>query len=232
MNFSAPTSWNASYGASVETVLSIKSEDGIEYAIDELKVARIRDDDVYPGVRVSVPARIDRVMLVAFTAIALLFTLGPLLAVLWKAVLGGGLLAGGFWFAKRAGDAIPEVTAGDGSGSVGADIGALSAAARAEYANEAGGLKQASKESAGAVLVAEGIVGLENPFNSKARGGLYSSMIGVLCGVALFFYAPMVSTLVTGEPDDVRVEGTAVEWVDYTTTNDDGETSTRWKPVY
>jgi len=44
----------------VENVLSIESEDGVEYAVAELKVARIRDDDVYPGVRVSVPARIDR----------------------------------------------------------------------------------------------------------------------------------------------------------------------------
>lgn len=46
--------------AVIADVLSIESEDGVEYAVDELRVARIRDDDVYPGARVSVPARIDR----------------------------------------------------------------------------------------------------------------------------------------------------------------------------
>ncbi len=44
----------------VAAVLSVGSDDGVAYDLGQLRVSRIRDDDVYPGVRVAVPARIDR----------------------------------------------------------------------------------------------------------------------------------------------------------------------------
>jgi hypothetical protein len=44
----------------VREVLAVEADDGVSYAIDQISVATIRDADVYPGVRVSVPARIDR----------------------------------------------------------------------------------------------------------------------------------------------------------------------------
>jgi len=44
----------------VQEVLAVESKDGVGYVVDQMKVSTIRDDDVYPGVRVSVPATIDR----------------------------------------------------------------------------------------------------------------------------------------------------------------------------
>lgn len=44
----------------VAAILAIECDDGVTYAVDQLSVAAIREGDVYPGVRVSVPASIDR----------------------------------------------------------------------------------------------------------------------------------------------------------------------------
>ncbi len=44
----------------VTTILAIDSDDGVSYAADQLSVTAIRESDLYPGVRVAVPATIDR----------------------------------------------------------------------------------------------------------------------------------------------------------------------------
>ena len=97
--------------------------------------------------------------------------------------------------------ATAAAPAGDDDGSVEGDLGALGRAV--SEATSDPNVRSAGKEAAGAVLVAEGIVGIENPFNSRNRGGLYSSAIGVLAGIALLLYAPVVGVLVTGTEDDI-----------------------------
>lgn len=44
----------------VEEILAVECDDGVVYEPQRLKTNAIRDQDAYPGVRVSVPARIDR----------------------------------------------------------------------------------------------------------------------------------------------------------------------------
>lgn len=46
--------------AMVAAILVVDSDDGVTYATDQISVTAIREDDLYPGVRVSVPANIDR----------------------------------------------------------------------------------------------------------------------------------------------------------------------------
>lgn len=46
--------------AMVETVLAVENDDGVSYSVDKISVSTIRDDDIYPGVRVVVPTMIDR----------------------------------------------------------------------------------------------------------------------------------------------------------------------------
>ncbi len=48
----------------VSEILAIEVDDGVVYALDQINAASIRDDDVYPGVRVTVPAAIERARLV------------------------------------------------------------------------------------------------------------------------------------------------------------------------
>ena len=44
----------------VSEIVQVPSGDGVTYQPDQMKVGTIRDGDTYPGVRVSVPAQIDR----------------------------------------------------------------------------------------------------------------------------------------------------------------------------
>jgi Nucleotidyl transferase AbiEii toxin, Type IV TA system len=50
--------------AVVAAILKIDSDDGVSYAVDEISVTTIREGDAYPGVRVTVPAAVDRARVV------------------------------------------------------------------------------------------------------------------------------------------------------------------------
>ena len=171
-----------------------------------------------------------RWLVAAFGAVGLLLVLAPFLLTLSRVVAGGGAVLGGGLLAGRVATATAAAPAGDDDGSVEGDLGALGRAV--SDATSDPNVRSAGKEAAGAVLVAEGIVGIENPFNSRNRGGLYSSAIGVLAGIALLLYAPVVGVLVTGTEDDIRVDGTITEWTEGTRQNDEGETVRFWSPTY
>ena len=168
-------------------------------------------------------------LVVAFGAVAMTLVLTPFLHTLWRVLLGGGTIAAGAWLGKRTKTALSGIDT-SGTGTIVSDAGALKSATLDQHRSDAS-TQSATKEAAGAVLIAEGIVGIENPFTSRSRGGLYSSLIGVLVGVGLFFYAPIVGSLLTGDADDVRVDGVVVDSIEVVTTQDDGTELTMWQPV-
>ena len=202
------------------------SEDRPPRIGDSREVVVTTDETAAPRLRNANP----RWLVAIFGLVGLLMVFSPLLFGIWRFVFGGGSLLGGLWLAKRASALDPAP--GSGANQPGSDLDALKNATFAEYGDDSSGLRQAGKEAAGAVLITEGLVGIENPFSSRTRGGLYSSAIGVLAGVGLLLFAPVVGALVTGEADDVRVDGFAVEWVENTRTNDEGERVTTFAPVY
>ncbi|MEI2812209.1 MAG: nucleotidyl transferase AbiEii/AbiGii toxin family protein [Candidatus Microthrix subdominans] len=46
--------------AMVASIANVESDDGVVFAVDDLAASSIRGDENYPGVRVKMPARIDR----------------------------------------------------------------------------------------------------------------------------------------------------------------------------
>lgn len=191
---------------------------------DQREVMLTSDSSADPRLRNSN----SRGVIKAFAAVGLFLVVAPFLGFIWRFVLAGGTAIGAGLLARRAGDIVPKDVSGNGSLS--GDVEALTDAARAEKDDQAA--RSAGKEAAGALLVAEGVTGIDNPFSSRNRGGLYSSALGIIAGVGLLLYAPIAGALFTGEPDDVRVEATAVEWMETTRRNDEGEIITLWVPTF
>lgn len=55
----------------------------------------------------------------------------------------------------------------------------------------------AAKQALGAVLITDGFVGIENPFGSKKRSGIFGALVGVVFGV-IFMFIPTFFGNLTG----------------------------------
>ncbi len=171
----------------------------------------------------------------AFGLFAVLLVAGPFIQLAWRLLLGAGGVAAVAVLAKRSVQAFPNSgqpgSTNRSGGGIVDDAKALATAARDEY-SDSPALKSAGKELAGTTLIAEGIVGIDNPFTSRNRGGIYSTLVGLLAAVGLILYAPIVGSLVTGAAGDVKVEAVIVDSHEVISEDDDGATQVFWQPVY
>lgn len=87
--------------------------------------------------------------------------------------------------------------------------------------------RSAGKEAAGAALLADGLLGLENPLDGKStRVGIVGALVGMVVGVVLIIVGFVVGSAVGAGDGDVVVSGTVI---DYNTRR--GSESTTYAPV-